>query len=296
MPPKIVDIDRWAFENGRDANVVEALKGNGVAQYFDADGEPVESMLAKAVAALKEESGFDPADIGAIVYVHTMQVSTAPPPQSVFGPLLKRFAFDNALCFSIAQQNCVSFLASLRILRTLFLQRSSLRKALIVGSDVLPFPSQRPIEDNGIHSDGAAAALVVRNGTRNRMLSVSTRMDGRFFRGVLNDEEYTHNDRYYWSMLQVMRTAMKDSGTTPEHIRRVLPHNLNIKGWHKVLGALGIETDRLFADNITDKGHVFACDGMINLADGGATIASGERFMIHSNGFSGCFGCGVFER
>ena len=295
LPSKVVSIEDWAAITGRPAGLVETLKQNQVLRYHDAEGQSPEDMISEAVAQLAAQTDLRAPEVDLIIYVHTMPLSAPPAPRSIFGALFARFNFQRAVCFSVAQQNCVSFLASLRIIRAMMTADPTLKRVLIVGGDSLPFASQRTIEDNGVHSDGAAAALVLRDGQRNRLVSIETKMDGRFFRGVLNDEEVEHNQRYYWTMISVIRSAIRKSGRTVGGISRILPHNLNLPGWKKVLGVLEIDESRLFASNIPSKGHVFSCDGMINLADC-ETLNAGEHYAVYSNGFSGCFGCGVFER
>lgn len=294
LPTKAVDIAAWGERTGQEPGLIRAVLANGLRRFYDADGETAVTLAERALRKLAQTVDLTTPPVAAAIYVHTMPHSMPRPPGS-FRSVLSEIGAGAAPCFSIWQQNCVSFLAALRIARALMATRPGTERILIFGADVIPLDSGRLIDDNGIHSDGAFATLLERGCPRNRIARVDTLTDGRAYHGAGSVEERLFTASYTLQTCRLIKRLLADAGLHGKDLQKVLPHNLNLPGWRRVLQAVDIPQERLFTRNIAEKGHAMVCDGIMNLLDC-PDLVPGHPFLIYSNGFGGCSGGAILIR
>ncbi|MEK7989147.1 3-oxoacyl-ACP synthase, partial [Burkholderia contaminans] len=70
---------------------------------------------------------------------------------------------------SVAQLNCVSVAAGIETVRALMRRYPQLDAALVVSSDRVYGEDYRMRQMTGVQCDGAAAMLIARNSTKNRL-------------------------------------------------------------------------------------------------------------------------------
>lgn len=266
LPRRIHDVRNWGERTRQKTATVQNLMRAGVRYYRSADGQSAIGLAASAIQRLLLASGVSPGEVDCIVYVHTLQGSIAPPPQSLPGLLCDRFGFTNAEAFSFAQQHCASALGALRVIRAMFIARPHLKRVLLVGADVMPIESERIMKDEGILSDGAFAVIVERGAAVNRLLAVATHASGLGWRGVLANDEPRLAAQNFFSARSLIRQTVQQTHFTLDDIQRILPHHLDLPAWRRLLDSLHIPQDRLFAENFARIGHVTVSDAFINLA------------------------------
>jgi 3-oxoacyl-[acyl-carrier-protein] synthase-3 len=296
LPDKVVDVYTWASRSGQPSERAIALSNNSARRFHDAAGQSPAELATKAVHALLAAEHAAPDSIDVLVYAHTIQSSVLAPPASTAHQIQSKARLVNALAFSVTQQNCVSPFAAIRIVQALMEHNTSIMRAIIICADLITpgCDHLRAIQDLALHSDGACALLLEREGTRNRIESLYLHTDGRFFRRMSDGLQPVPDDRYYWSAFSTMRAALRQAAVLPDEITCVLPHHVNLPGWRRLMAMLGITQDRLFTDNFARIGHVFGADPFINLQDCKGR-PPGERSLLFSSGLVGCFGAMVLR-
>jgi 3-oxoacyl-[acyl-carrier-protein] synthase-3 len=294
LPDKVVDAHTWAARCGQPSGRATALTRNEARCFHDAAGESPAELAIKAVRALLAAGHATPDSIDALIYAHTIQSSVLAPPASTAHQIQSKAGLMNALAFSVTQQNCVSPFAAIRAVRALMAHNASIMRAIVVCADLIApgCDHLRAIQDLALHSDGACALLLERDGIRNRIESLYLHTDGRFFRRMSGDDQSVPDDRYYWSAFTTMRAALRQARVQPDQITCVLPHHVNLPGWQRLMTMLDIAQDRLFTRNFARIGHVFGADPFINFQDC-ESRPPGGRSLLFSSGLVGCFGAMV---
>jgi 3-oxoacyl-[acyl-carrier-protein] synthase-3 len=296
LPSRTVDATTWASRCGLPEARASALLRNGVQQFHDAAAQSPLTFACEAVAALLEDTGATPASIDALVYTHTIQSSVLAPPASTAAFIQSRMGLNRALAFSVMQQNCVSPMATIRMLRVLTVAGRPIQRAIVVCADVMGSGCDhlRAIQDLALHSDGACAILLERGTGRNCIVGLHLYTDGRYFRGTDDDLQPVSDDRYYWSAFTTMRAALGQAGITGNELVHVLPHHVNLPGWSRLVTMLSVPQEHLFTANFGRLGHVFGADPFINLhtAPHGQP---GSCSLLFSSGLAGCFGAMVIR-
>ncbi|WP_028203752.1 3-oxoacyl-[acyl-carrier-protein] synthase III C-terminal domain-containing protein [Paraburkholderia nodosa] len=296
LPARTVDVNTWACRCGFPEARASALLRNGVQQFHDAASASPVTFACEAVAALLEDTGATPASIDALVYTHTIQSSVLAPPAGTAAFIQSRMGLDHALAFSVMQQNCVSPMAAIRVLRVLTVAGRPIRRAIVVCSDVMGSGCDplRAIAELALHSDGACAILLERGAGCNGIVGLHLYTDGRYYRGTDDDLQPVPDDHYYWSAFTTMRTALRQAGVTASELVHVLPHHVNLCGWQRLMAMLCVPQERLFTANFARLGHVFGADPFINLLTA-PRAQPGSHSLLFSSGLAGCFGAMVIR-
>lgn len=296
LPSRTVDAATWASRCGLPEARASALLRNGVQQFHDAAAQSPVTFACEAVAALLKDTGATPASIDALVYTHTIQSSVLAPPAGTAAFIQSRMGLNRALAFSVMQQNCVSPMATIRMLRVLTVAGLPIQRAIVVCADVMGSGCEhlRAIQDLALHSDGACAILLERGTGRNCIVGLHLYTDGRYFRGTDDDLQPVSDDRYYWSAFTTMRAALAEAGITANELVHVLPHHVNLPGWSRLLTMLSVPQEHLFTANFGRLGHVFGADPFINLHTA-PQGQPGSCSLLFSSGLAGCFGAMVIR-
>lgn len=291
-------VEDWEALSGKPPGFAGQVRSSGAAWFHREHERDITKLAGDAVARLAERHRIALAEVDLIIHFHTLQSSVPPAPGSLPDAIRRRFGMTRATGFSVAQQNCVSFAASVRLFRALLARHSTLQSCLLVGADKLSNELYRTIEDVGLQSDGACAALLVRNPSRHRLLGVAMHTAAQYHAGAGDPMLVRELNRQYFLITQkVIRRAATESGLELDRFRLLLPHNVNRTGWSATAGFLRRPADWVFTDNIAEKGHLFACDGLVNLVDAqrAGLLQPGDPYLMYSMGFGGCFGALALE-
>jgi 3-oxoacyl-[acyl-carrier-protein] synthase-3 len=296
LPSRTVDANTWARRCGFPEARASALLRNGVQQFHDAAAASPVTFACEAVAALLEDTGTTPPSIDALIYTHTVQSSILAPPAGTAALIQSRMGLDRALAFSVMQQNCVSPMAAIRVLRVLTTTGRPIQRAIVVCADVMGSGCDhlRAIQDLALHSDGACALLLERRADRNSIVGLHLYTDARYFRGTDDELQPVPDDRYYWSAFTTMRAALRQAGITGDELVHVLPHHVNLPGWSRLMAMLSVPHERLFTTNFGRLGHVFGADPFINFHTA-SRGQPGSHSLLFSSGLAGCFAAMVIR-
>ena len=296
LPPGTVDAHAWAHRCNLPVAHAEALMANGVQRFHDAKGSSPVTLACEAVAALLEDTGTMPARIDALIYTHTIQTSVMAPPAGTAALIQSRMGLGRALAFSVMQQNCVSPMAAIRVLRVLTVAGRPVQRAIVVCADVMGSGCDhlRAIQDLALHSDGACAMLLERDAGHDCIAALHLYTDARYFRGTDDNFQPVPDDRYFWSAFTTMRAALRKAGINGPDLGQVLPHHVNRFGWSRLMERLCIPQERLFTANFRLLGHVFGADPFLNFLSA-PRGQPGTFSLLFSSGLAGCFGAMVIR-
>lgn len=296
LPARVTGVHEWAARCGVPRAHADALLRNGALRFHDAQGTSPVCLAIRAVRSLLEDNRTSPGQVDLLVHACTIQTSADAAPYSSVNRIQRCTGLSGALAFSISQQNCVSPLAAIHVTQALMEQHPAMSRAIVVCADVIGSGCDplRAVGELALHSDGACALLLERGGACNHIAALRLFTDGRFFHGTDANAQPVPDDRYYWSAFSTMRAALAQAGVPARAVTRVLPHHVDLQGWYRLLGMLGIAPERLFTRNFTRTGHVFGADPFINLHGCGVTTP-GEWSLLFSSGLAGCFGAMVIR-
>jgi 3-oxoacyl-[acyl-carrier-protein] synthase-3 len=299
LPQSSISLEAWAMQTGYDETLTEQLRTNGMATVLQAGYKPLEQWVINSSRKALDASGLEGKDIDLVLYFHTLASSVPHCGKSIIAQLTEDIGLSRAKGFSIAQQNCVSYLAALDASSALIKAYKQVSNILIVGADIVLNEKYRPIETIGFQNDGGAAIVVSRRALEHRLLNVSMTTYGEYYQGVNGDPEKTRklNQMYYLSAYKLLKRLQTESRYRTEDIKLILPHNVNLPGWRRVLGSLKMSENQLYAPNISKIGHIFGCDGIINLHDAvrEGLLKKGDLYIVFSMGYGGCFGAALFR-
>lgn len=292
FPGELQDIEACAGQHNWPDARVQAIIRSGCRHFHAAPDIGEVELAERAMARLFDETGLKPADVGAVIHVHTQLFSVPAAPRSLPLELVSHFGLRPLWAGSVNQLNCSSNAAAIQLAGALMASHSELRHAIIVSVDRVYGERFRLRQMSGIQSDGAACLLVSRDCGRNRIGALALRNYGKWHQGSDTNaavERDMINLEWHYTR-KVMQQAVADSGVALEDYGCLLPHNSDHKGWISICKALDIPLDRLRADNILLKGHACCSDLAVNLADIGlAEVDAGRHLLSVTQSNSGAF-------
>ncbi|WP_175760189.1 3-oxoacyl-ACP synthase [Burkholderia anthina] len=295
LPEPVDDVRSWGQRTKQSAETIKRLEEAGVCSFYDARGQTALSLAANAIKLLIHATQLAADTIDFLVYVHTLQGSVAPPPLSLPRLLCERFGFEQTETFSFAQQHCASSLGALRIIRAMFAARPTINRGLLVGADAMPLASERAIAGAGLLSDGACAALVERDASVNRLVSLAFHASGEGWRGTLDEDESRFAAQYFFAARRLATQTSAEANVPPAEIQRILPSHLDLPTWRRIVASLGLPARCLFTDNFARIAHVTVSDPFINLVDCD-DLVPGKPFLLCARGVGGFSAAALFIR
>ena len=318
LPPQTATVDEL-LRDGLLTGSAETLKAFGFSRVHLAGSETNVEMALAAATRLLEENEIDRDSIGMILYAAALGSSStlwdaAPPPcqlaRSVahahesaavadavlsFETVPDLFKYPASLLQSgldlphasvmgINQIGCASIFAAMRVARGLLAAEEDLESVLCVAADKFPPGQPRDLAYNLV-SDGACAALVRRNPSRNRIVECA-----QVTKGALWDSGSIENEiiaSYFPTATSLIERTLRKAGVTIDDIALVIPHNVSLRSW-EILGRLiGCPDERIYTANIARVGHTIASDTLLNLEDATAAgkIQKGDLLLLFTFGY-----------
>jgi 3-oxoacyl-[acyl-carrier-protein] synthase III len=262
---------------------------------------PSHVLATDAAKKLLKSSGIEPASVDAIFYAgatppsHTLETDN---PLSAFNYPVARLQYEleltRATAFGISQAGCLGMMASVAIARDYLCAHEDASRVLCVSSDVLPAGCKREMIYNVV-SDGACAALIEKNCTRNRICAYRQITKGYYWDSITRKNEIAA--AYFPTARTIMGDTLADAHLDFSEVACILPHNVSGRSWELLLGLLRINREKLFVDNISKIAHVIAADNWINLKDAtdSGRLQPGDKLLLFTFGFGANWACMVLE-
>jgi 3-oxoacyl-[acyl-carrier-protein] synthase III len=293
LPKARRHLREWAHEVRAPARLVEQMEANGLGYFHVGRDEAVQDFAESAVDRLIAESGLRPGDVDVVIHTHTNQTSVMASPLSVPARVKRRFGMSSATCFAVAQQNCVSLMCAIRLVRTILWRHPAFENVLVFSADKVLGERTRNVSDYAIQSDGALALWLRRGARKNRVGYLSYYIDGRYFRGSAKGPELTtqFSLNYPFVAHRMLKETMDASGWAADDVDAVCPMNANLTAFKRVIELLEFPLEKLYARNIKAIGHVFCCDPFINFLQCFSSPAQGRKgnALLYASSSSGCF-------
>jgi 3-oxoacyl-[acyl-carrier-protein] synthase III len=301
-------------ERGLISGSVATLRSFGFDRVHLAGDESNVEMAICAARKLLDETDTDPDAIGLILYATALSSSAtvwngatkagASPvlqlddvsnlfkyPASV---LQTELDLPGASVMGVNQVGCASIFAALRMARAMIGSESELDSVLCVSADKFPIGQPRDLVYNVV-SDGASAALVRRDASRNRIVECAQVTKGALWDGGSLENEIVA--AYFPTAKNLVERTLAKAGLTIDDIALVIPHNVSARSW-EILGKLiGCPRDRMYMDNIRCAGHTIASDNLLNLqrATDEGRIEKGDKLLLFTFGYGLNWACMILE-
>jgi 3-oxoacyl-[acyl-carrier-protein] synthase-3 len=274
------------------------LHTHGLQKVHVADAqEGAVEMATKAVSNLLQEYAIDPLGVDALILYHTMWLLSLEP-RTLVGELQQALGLKRACGFSIGGQHCASSLAALRTAQNMIVAGSA-KNVVLVGIDAFLGSLNREIPGVTIQGEGASAALVQAGCESNRILSVTTHVDGSFYKGITATEREWEkfNLSYYITGTRLIKQALRKLSLSLEDIALIIPHNTNLSSCEKIRSILSFSEEKIFTDNIRQCGHVCSSDLIINLTDAvrAGKLRKGSFFLMFTVGLGAAWSCAIMQ-
>ncbi|SDW49961.1 3-oxoacyl-[acyl-carrier-protein] synthase-3 [Amycolatopsis xylanica] len=254
----------------------------------------VATPAAELVASLD-----DPARIRYLVYAHTIQ-EVAPSSVDVAALLAERLGLPDATAFALTQQNCASGLAAIMTCGALLAADAETGAlALIVTGEKAFTPLAQLIPNTAIMGDASAACLVSLSGAGDQVVGYHSRTDGQYAEGLRLDplRLAEFGAEYPARLAETILSALRPAGLTLDDVALIVPHNVNLSSWRRVIEELGIDTGDVFLDNIAEYSHCFCSDPFLNythLRDQGR-LEPGRHYVLTAVGLGATYAAMVLR-
>lgn len=240
-------------------------------------GERVSEMAVRAARAALE--GHDPTEIDMVIY-HGSEYK-----EHIVWPIASHIQHEigarGAFAYGVMAL-CASATLSLKIARDMMIADPDLKTVLLVAAtregDLIDYANPRSRFLYNI-ADGAGAALLKRDYSRNLVLASALISDGQFALDVVIPENQTHLDvpdpqnmkarldpLSYANFMGVIHRAVAKSGYEMEDIRFLAATHMKRSIQRTLLKDLGLSEEQSFY--LEDYGHVQSADQYIALKEG----------------------------
>ncbi len=302
-------------ERGLLNGSVDTLRSFGFDRVHLAGEESNADMAIRAAQKLLSEADVEPDQIGLILYATALSssatMSDVGESRAIGGAVLRlndvadlfkypaslvqsELDLPKASVMGVNQVGCASIFAALRMARAMIASESELDSVLCVSADKFPIGQPRDLVYNVV-SDGASAALVRRDASRNRIVECAQVTKGALWDGGSLENEIVA--AYFPTAKSLIERTLAKAGLTIDDIALVIPHNVSARSW-EILGKLiGCPRERIYMDNIRCAGHTIASDNLLNLerATDEGRIEKGDKLLLFTFGYGLNWACMILE-
>ena len=243
-------------------------KRTGIENRYYATKEKIEDIAYKATKEIFSKD-IKKEDIGIIITATTSTDLLMP---GISNYIQKKLEIEKCICLDILA-GCSGYINALDIAR-LYLQDDTIKKALVIGVDVL----SKNLKDDDVAtkvvlSDGAGAILLGKNLNQSKKYesNITSEIDSK---GILTakteDKIYMNGKEIYkyavTKTIENINELLEKSNETIENIKYIIPHQSNIKIMNSIANRLKIDSNKMYI-NIQCKGNTFCASIPIAIDD-----------------------------
>lgn len=243
-------------------------KRTGIENRYYATKEKIEDIAYKATKEIFSKD-IKKEDIGLIITATTSTDLLMP---GISNYIQKKLEIEKCICLDILA-GCSGYINALDIAR-LYLQDDTIKKALVIGVDVL----SKNLKDDDVAtkvvlSDGAGAILLGKNLNQSKKYesNITSEIDSK---GILTakteDKIYMNGKEIYkyavTKTIENINELLEKSNETIENIKYIIPHQSNIKIMNSIANRLKIDSNKMYI-NIQCKGNTFCASIPIAIDD-----------------------------
>lgn len=242
--------------------------------------------------------GEDNDSIKYIIHVHTgALVSTFG--DSLVNNIKMNCRLENAIAFGTSFNKCSSLFSALQIAQNLLISCSKRDKILIISGEVAFNRDLKVVNGTTIIGDAVGALVVSLNESCNNIIALKQVLDGSFARGIWLSLEEIRNleDITAKKVSTAVQQVLSDANISLNDIKYVLPHNINIQGWHKLASNIGVDIDKVYLRMVSKTAHCFCSDFMINFVNvkNDMNFKAGDYLLMISIGVGSIFSAAILK-
>lgn len=258
-------------------------KRTGIENRYYASQEKIEDIAYKATKKIFIKD-INKEDIGLIITATTSTNLLMP---GISNYIQKKLGIEKCISLDILA-GCSGYINALDIAR-LYLQNNSIKKALVIGVDVL---SKNLKEDDVatrvVLSDGAGAILLGKTLNKNKKYesNITSEIDEKeILTSKTEDKIYMNGKEIYkyavTKTIENINDLLKKSDEAIENIKYIVPHQSNIKIMNSIANRLNIDTNKMYI-NIQNKGNTFCASIPIAINDmiKNNLVKKGEKIIL----------------
>jgi 3-oxoacyl-[acyl-carrier-protein] synthase-3 len=298
LPPEVVSIEELAKQVAMPDEELRLYRDvHGLEFVHIARGETTGDMMVKAARRAIEDHHIDPESIDAVILFYTA-FTTSLEPNTIVARIQRELGLKRAIGFSVWEQYCASIITAMRVAEDM-IRTEAAANILLVGADCFFGSTNRAIDGITIQGEGSSAMLIKGGSATNRLVAISSYVDGSFYRtsGCTSEDLERFNLVYFLATTRIIQRTLKKANLTLNDISLIIPHNINLSSWQRVLAMLKCDKDKLFTDNVARHGHVFGSDIVINLSDATASgrLRAGDYALLVTAGLGASWGCAIIQ-
>ncbi|WP_293577448.1 3-oxoacyl-[acyl-carrier-protein] synthase III C-terminal domain-containing protein [Phaeobacter sp.] len=262
--------------------------------------EPLDTLLSRATEGVMARNADHRKDLRHAVHCHTL-LSTHLFGQTVSDPCgpacLQDFATEGVEVFSATMNHCATGLSMLGLLDHL-LEPGAL--GLILIGEKAFHPAIRVIENTTIMGEAATAVLVGHVPGPFEVMDTFVRHAPQFWKNTgLRGENYLEgfDSAYLQLASSTLSDALDQFGRSPDDLRWIMPHNVNVPSWYQVADDAGFSKSQLRLSTIGCYGHCFGVDPFLNLWRGAqdGVLVPGDELLLFSIGLGATASCALLR-
>lgn len=263
----------------RSPDLLDFLHVNGLRDYRQSDLDPP-ALAREAMRVAIERSGLDPRQIGAVVWSTTSFQQRGWYTDDV-SRILGELGLWTAVPVGVTLSECGNLSAALQVAAGLV--AAGHRHVLLVVADRCPGPDQRLVAPSlAVLSDGAAACILsAEPGDGYELLAVAQCANHRA-RSAQGGESMLVLRQNAEGMRRALTAALRQAQTEPAAVAAMIANNLVRTMLEMFATQAGIPFARVYTDHLASHGHVYAADGLLNLAECG--VEKGDTVLLATNG------------
>lgn len=222
-------------------------------------------MVADKVQALIADNDVEMDDVSMVCFTHTV-TNVSPFGTAFLNDLKTLLGLKQAMMFGMSTNNCVSSSFALELIgKQLKCKPKSC--AILITYDVAYSKESQLIQDSTVLGDGFCVSLVSQQPKGFKLLENNRNVYGQHAQCSWEDGESLQQfqDEYTPRLQQVLRSTLDDAEMTIDEVRHIVPHNVNRMSWKKVTQSEGLDSDKVFLENLPKTAHCFGSDVFINL-------------------------------
>ncbi len=290
LPKRRVTIADLAQELGlSDKDVFLHTTYHGQREIAYDPQQTLQDLLTGALDKLLDSPKAADHKIKHLFYTHTVGVNQDPL-KPVLGEIIRRYDLRECSAMAVTQANCASGVMALKYAKTV-LEHGEENDAVLILCGDRGIGSWRVQPGNTITGDGAAAALITKNATKNYLITTNLKIDSRFYMGFHDPKIIERfNEDHPRLLTEFLTDSVKKGGRTFDEVKFILPHNINRTAWLQAAKNLGLDRSKVYLKNVPKTGHCFTADNFINLrtAEEDGSVQPGDLCLCVSLG-SGFF-------
>jgi 3-oxoacyl-[acyl-carrier-protein] synthase-3 len=260
-------------------DLLDFLRLNGLRDYRHSDRDPP-LLATEAMRESIERSGLDPRQIGAIVWSSTSFQQRSWYTDDV-SRQLGELGLWTAVPIGVTLSECGNLSAALQVAAGLV--AGGHRHVLVVVADRCPGPDQRLVPPSlAVLSDGAASCIVSAEPRPGfELLAVAQCANHRVRSGQAGETMVVLRQNAE-GMRRALTTALRQAAVEPGAVGAMITNNLAKIMLEMFAAQAGIPFARVYTEHLASHGHVYAADGLLNLAE--CEVEEGDTVLLATNG------------